>query len=228
MALSATYIGSAGDESGGGHTSFSIAAYNQAAGHLIVVFTSTFEGAGTVSSVTDTAGNTYVRVLAGQGEQNNSTNVFGQIWYAKNCLGNAANVVTVNYSASITFSWCAAVDVAGADTSSPLDTSAVNTGAASTSHTTGAYTTTSANEILFVLDMASNAGFSLNSINNGYSVDATVLGSGGLGHKIVSSIITAETTTVTASASVQFGTVVATFKAATITTGKGAVVVIME
>jgi len=78
-------------------------AYNQAAGHCIVLMMSSYgflpdTGAG---GVTDTAGNTYPgppgQIYAGFGSPNSN---YQEAWYVQNVLGNSANVITVNFGAS--------------------------------------------------------------------------------------------------------------------------------
>jgi len=130
MAQTVTKIG-AGNGNGSNYT---IAAYNQAAGNCIVVGVETFSGTPTIS---DTAGNTYATAVTQTISGAKST-----IFYAKNCLGNAANVITINTSSG--FSSAIAWDISGCDLTSPLSVTAVstNSSAAATAYSQGFSTLT--------------------------------------------------------------------------------------
>lgn len=116
MALTCTLAGSV--VAGGSANPLTIPAYNQVAGNCAVICTSTYIN--TVSSVADTAGNVWVPLYAGSGYAGANTMTL-QIWYAKNCKGNAANVITITYSGAPSFSAAFYYDIAGADISTPLD-----------------------------------------------------------------------------------------------------------
>jgi hypothetical protein len=80
---------------GGSSTTIASAATSLTTGNLIVV---QFRVVGTVSTVTDTAGNTYVLGQAGP------TAVSGtkfESWYCLNATGHASNVVTVTFTGSV-------------------------------------------------------------------------------------------------------------------------------
>lgn len=214
--VSAVFIGSNGVTTNVGTQLFSLPSYNQSSGHLIVVGTQTNNnGAGVqINSVSDTAGNTYVRLFSDNGFQ--GYNPFGnnimQFFYAVNCLGNANNVITVNYNTTISFCMAAAYDVSGIVSSNPVDSSSKNTGT-SASMTSGAYTTTQPNEFLaaFIIFASTDT---INSGNQGYTVDVSVIPAGGnaaSAHKTVSTTLTNETVTFTAASSQQFGVITASF-----------------
>lgn len=70
---------------------------NVGAGLLAIVMVAILNGSSqTVSSVTDTAGNTYTS----RGAQSNGTSARIEVWASDNITGNAANKVTVNMSAA--------------------------------------------------------------------------------------------------------------------------------
>jgi hypothetical protein len=148
MGTTTTFIG---DAPVAGLSTVSLAAYNQAATHCIVVGVTWFNVAPT--KVEDTAGNNYVKVpwitIAGT--------VPITFWYAKNCLGNAANVIKVTFAGigilEAVFGW----DVAGADTLNPLANSAQASGS-STTPTSETFNTSVANSsIIFLTE--SQVGF---------------------------------------------------------------------
>jgi hypothetical protein len=137
---------------------------NNTAGNLIVV---AFDYANTVSltSVTDTQGNVYVRaepeMLQG--------GVFSDIFYAKNIKGGA-NSVTVTLSGSA-FLEVFIHEYSGLDTVSPLDVTASSTGSG-TNVDSGPATTNFANELIFghsVMNQvtAPGSGFTARSTLNG-------------------------------------------------------------
>ncbi len=165
-----TGVGTVGFNTSGGAgvPSLASAAFVLTAGHLLVCNAS-WSSITITPTLTDTAGNTFTFVT--------STNVgiinasSGQ-WYAKNTVANAADVVTLHYSSNIGFSWVACNQYSGADITAPFDTSAVGNGAsAAAPATTGAFTTTVANEVLVAgiilntADMSPTAG-------SGYTLEA--------------------------------------------------------
>ncbi len=115
----------------------------QAAGNLNVVAIGWNDTSSSVTSVTDTRGNTYLQA----GTTITGSGLRQAIYFAKNIAGGS-NTVTANFNQA-----AAAVDVriaeySGLDTTNPLDATA---GAAGTSisASSGAATTTSANELIF-------------------------------------------------------------------------------
>jgi len=103
--------------SGSAQTSLATAALNVTTGNLIVV-TVSINSSGTVSSISDTAGNTYHQAT-GCYETYSSSNA-SDIWYAYNVTGNANNVVTVVVSANVNYNAVSQIQYSGA-----LATSAV-------------------------------------------------------------------------------------------------------
>lgn len=83
----------------GSATSITSPATAHTAGNLLVALISCSQGS-SVSSITDTAGNTWIQ--AGEEWVGASTNR-KRIYYAWNCLGHAANVITVNFVAAVTY-----------------------------------------------------------------------------------------------------------------------------
>src|SRR6266542_3306955 len=80
-----------------GGTTITCTAANHATGNLVVVGVHTLTSTDAVSTVTDTAGNSYQR--AGT-KVSSAAGGSGEIWYATNVTGNASNVVTVTFGAS--------------------------------------------------------------------------------------------------------------------------------
>jgi hypothetical protein len=118
----------------------------QTAGNLNLVVVGWNDVTSTVSSLTDTRGNTYQLAI---GPTKRTTFGTQSIYYAKNIAAAAAGANTV----SVTFSGAApAIDVriaeyAGLDRVNPLDVTVGATGANATS-SSGAVTTTNANDLL--------------------------------------------------------------------------------
>jgi hypothetical protein len=112
----------------------------QAAGDLNVVAVSRFDTTTTVASVTDTLGNVYlpIRTTAGNG-------FTLSLYYATNVKAGAGNRITVTFSGNATFPDLRILEYAGV---SALDVSNGATGATATS-SSGAVTTTAANELIF-------------------------------------------------------------------------------
>ncbi len=115
------------------------------AGRLLVCII-TCNNSQTISSLSDTAGNSFTDCAV-----DSSVSGSGRvgIWYAKNITANAANKVTVNYSASTNVRRMFVQEVVGIDTVTPFDIGdGANTGSG-TSMTTNSVATSRPNEILF-------------------------------------------------------------------------------
>src|SRR5581483_4261976 len=94
-----SYINSATPLVGTSGTNIAFSATSLTAGNLIVVQIRWGAVSVTVSSVTDTAGNTYVQAGTDQNMVVGGTD-FLSLWYAQNTIGNASNIVTINFSSS--------------------------------------------------------------------------------------------------------------------------------
>jgi fibronectin type 3 domain-containing protein len=116
----------------------------QAAGDLIVVGLS-WGGGVTVSSVTDTKGNTYALAVG----PTTFSGAASAIYYAKNIVAAAAgaNTVTVTFSAATGTPDLRIAEYSGINTTSPLDVTSASTGTSATS-SSGAATTANANDLL--------------------------------------------------------------------------------
>jgi len=110
------------------------------AGNSIFVYVK-WESVATIT-VADTAGNAYTPLtrLAGTGP------TIGQWFYKLNAAGHASNVVTVTWSASAGFRWVSTVQFSSIATFDVQQ--ATGTSAASTTVTSGSFTTTGAGLIL--------------------------------------------------------------------------------
>jgi len=105
----------------------------------------------TVTSVTDTMGNSYVRAV---GPTMNPGAVTQSIYYAKNIAAAAAggNSVTVRFSVPAVYVDVRILEYSGLDTAAPLDVAAGAAGSAATNDS-GALTTTGPNELLFAANI---------------------------------------------------------------------------
>lgn len=108
---------------------------NTTAGDAIIVPAGVYMT--TISSVTDSQGNTYTQSVANGGNA---------IFVAPNIIGGA-DTVTVHFAASSSFDAAYILEYSGVLTSSPLDQATSATGTGTTANS-GNITTTSANEIL--------------------------------------------------------------------------------
>ena len=128
----------------------------QSAGDLNVVVVGWNDASTTVSSVTDTSGNTYTLAVgptvqpgpAGGGGLSQA------IYYAKNIASAAANgnTVTVSFSAAAVSPDVRILEYSGLNPTSPLDVTAAAVGNSATS-SSGTATTTSASELLVGANM---------------------------------------------------------------------------
>jgi hypothetical protein len=161
------------------------------AGNLIVVTLRGNSGGGSPSpTITDTAGNTYTRI----GSNNKTSgNYFVAMYYAKNCTGNAANVVTWTDTNS-SHKAIAVSQYSGASTTAPLDQHVQNVANGGGSVTSPSYTTTVATERIVI---AAHADASNLATPSGFTAAFTAGTLPGLFGESVSAIQTAATTTVT-------------------------------
>jgi hypothetical protein len=131
------------------HTSNYIGA--QTAGNLNVVSILIPGTTNTVSSVTDTAGNTYTKAIGPVRSANDTL----YIYYAKNIASSTAgNEVTVTLGSNSINAWIDLSEYKGIDTTSPVDGTPVSGTSTTTAIATSSLTTTHACDLLY----ASTAG----------------------------------------------------------------------
>lgn len=183
--------------------------FNLATGSLIVVFAENSTSSTDSQTVTDTAGNTFTPIQTASAD---STHLI-QVFYAKNTTANANDAVTCHFSPSASFLSCLELVYTGADTTAPLDTNFTgNSSTAGTTATSGTFTTTKPNEVL-VAGAVWESGSNVFSAGTGYTKEVTDTNAiGSAEDKIVSSIQTSVTATMTNTASAAWMIVGATFK----------------
>jgi len=119
-------------------------ALNTTSANLIVVCVTYWDTTGTVSSIADTAGNTYVKAIA---HKKVNTNYSAEIWYAEDITGNANNITTVTFDESCGYPWISVSEYSGASDSYSLDdTSSATTGG--TTHEAGNTTASTADSVI--------------------------------------------------------------------------------
>jgi hypothetical protein len=131
----------------------------QTASDLNIVAVGWNDTTSTVSDVTDSLGNTYTLAIG----PTTGTGLTQSIYYAKN-IAAGSNTVTVTFNQAAAFPDVRILEYSGLDTKNPLD---ITAGAAGngTAASSGAATTTSANELIFGAGMtgtvftAAGAGF---------------------------------------------------------------------
>ena len=97
----------------------------------------------TVSRVTDSRGNTYTLAIG----PTTGTGLRQSIYYARN-IAAGSNTVTVTFNPAAAFVDVRVLEYSGLDTANPLDKTAGAVGSGTTA-SSGAATTTSANELIF-------------------------------------------------------------------------------
>jgi hypothetical protein len=115
----------------------------QTLGNLNIVAVGWNDTTSTVAGITDTRGNTYTLAIG----PTTGTGLRQSIYYAKN-IAAGANTVTVTFSKAAAFVDFRVLEYSGLDTANPLDKTAgaVSSG---TTASSGAVTTTAANELIF-------------------------------------------------------------------------------
>ena len=115
----------------------------QTLGNLNIVAVGWNDTTSTVSGITDTRGNTYVLAIG----PTTGTGLRQSIYYAKNIVAGS-NTVTVTFSKAAAFVDVRVLEYSGLDTANPLDQTAGAVGSGTTA-SSGAVTTTAANELIF-------------------------------------------------------------------------------
>ena len=116
---------------------------SQAAGRLNIVVVGWGDTTSSISSVSDSNGNTYSRAVG----PTTNTGLQESVYYAKNIVGGT-NTVTVTFNQAAAYPDVRILEYSGLDPTSPLDVTAAGTGTGTTA-SSGAATTTSANELIF-------------------------------------------------------------------------------
>jgi hypothetical protein len=118
------------------------------AGHTLIVGVSFWPL--DISSVTDVSGDTFTRGLATSIYHNVSGSaIYNNFYYAKSTAGGATSL-TLNFSGGSTYLLVAVAEIAGLNSSAPLDQSGFHESlTATTAWSSAAVTTTAANEYLF-------------------------------------------------------------------------------
>lgn len=136
-----------------------------AAGSLLVLLYQNNNFANNVTSITDSAGNSWVQ--AGS-ELANGSNHLG-IYYCKNAIANAGTV-TVNWATATFYGAIQIMEITGADTSAPLDTgNGVKTGTGTGTALASASFTLSSPEIIVAFSVSNGppvsaaGGYTLNN-----------------------------------------------------------------
>jgi hypothetical protein len=155
--------------------SISAPALKTTTGNCMVVAVSCYQNdpASVVSSVQDTAGNSYTYVTGTDVYANNAGVRF---YICPNATGNAANVIKVNFSSNQTYATCYVWEVVGAALSSPVETVSTGTGN-STTPLTGNLVTSNANDLILAFCWSPQATFT-STPNSGYVASLTYLGAG--------------------------------------------------
>ena len=133
----------------------------QTAGNLNIVAVGWGDTTSSISSVSDTTGNTYVLAVG----PTTTTGLQQSIYYAKNITAGS-NTVTVTFNQSAAFPDVRILEYSGLETSAALDVTAAAVGTG-TNANSGAATTTSANELLF--GAGSTAGTSYIGAGTGFT-----------------------------------------------------------
>lgn len=116
----------AGYANPGTTTTAQTAVQNVTTGNFLVVFVGWNTSGVSVTSVVDTAGNTYTPLT----QRASSTFAFGQLFYSVNVSGNASNKVTVTFSGTVTNCRVYSAQYSGIATSAAYDEESNNGSAA--------------------------------------------------------------------------------------------------
>lgn len=204
------YVNSATPITAGSGAAVAFGATSLTGGNALVVVIR-WSSAVTVSSITDTALNTYTQV-----KTQNMGSDHSAMWYAQGVTGNASNVVTINFSAAATNVYAVNAQYSGLATSSALDAT-VSGSATGTTVTSPAFSTVQASEVIvigFAAAGGSGTGFTPSGTSGTYT-SRSIEGNNvaGVADFIASSTQSGATATWTWTTSDTIGILVGTFKA---------------
>jgi hypothetical protein len=152
----------------------------QTAGNLNLVAVGWGDTTSSISSITDTRGNTYTPAVG----PTKGTGLQQSVYYAKNIVGGS-NTVTVKFNQAAAYPDVRIVEYSGLDPTSPLDVTKAGTGTGPAANS-GSATTTSSNELIFGAGTsahhftAAGSGFASRVINiYGSIAEDEVVGSSG-------------------------------------------------
>jgi len=157
-------------------------------GHTIILAI-TENATGNTWAISDTAGNTYVQAVT----KLNSTLYRSDIWYAKNCLGNAANAITITGGTGNM--GVVQYEAIGLDLSSPVDKTMVGASTSTNPVTAASGTLSQAQEI--VLSVLASADTSTGNISAAGGYELGAYGALATNYSIASAYKTVNATTTT-------------------------------
>lgn len=218
--MAIAYVNSANPIVNGSGTDVAFDATSLTAGNLIAVEIR-WSGSGiTITSITDTAGNTYVQ--AGTDIDTVALGAHVALWYAQNTAGNGSNIVTIHFSGGGGSGvYVTNAQYSGLATSNALDTTD-RAAATSTSVTSAGFTTTTANQLIVsVVGVEGGSGSTLTPSGTSGSYTTRSMSNVGVDVAGIADIIVAatqsgKTATWTSTASDSIAILVATFKDATV------------
>jgi hypothetical protein len=160
------------------------------AGHTLIVGVSFWPL--DISSVTDGSGDTFTRGLATSVFHNTSGSaLYTNFYYAKTTAGGTTSL-TLNFSGGSTYLLVSVAEVAGLNSSTPLDQSAFHDSlTATTAWSSAAVTTTAANEYLFSWAATGASNPSCSSPSSGWTIESQTNDSNGATVCLLDRIVTA-------------------------------------
>jgi hypothetical protein len=182
------------------------------AGHTLIVGVSFWPL--DLTSVTDGSGDTFTRGLATPIFHDSSGLSYNNFYYVKSTAGGATSL-TLNFSGGNTYLLVAVAEVAGLDSSAPLDKSGFHDSLTATAAwSSAAVTTTAANEYLFSWAATEASNPSCSSPASGWTIESQINDSGGATVCLLDRIVSATGSyqaSVTASSAQNYAMEIVTF-----------------
>ena len=191
-------------EPGAGTTALAAGAMPTTTGNTIVAFIRR-GGGGPVTSVTNTAAQTFTNVAAATVTQAGIGTI--ETWYLQNATGNAADVITANASVALTFASIHVLEIAGAPASGALDIGAAGNNTVG-NPATGTFSTAQAAEIVCAMATAGGGtGLTLPLVAGAAATEATcdTVGTNGYNSRSWYQIQSTSQSGITAAATVSSG-----------------------
>lgn len=163
----------AGDTGGGAATSAATSATSLTAGNAVYCAAFFQNGCGSVTlSISDTAANAYTAIGTRQDE---AGSLCSQAFYAKNVAGNASNVYTVAASNNASDLSISCLQMNGASTTAPLNTSSQTNAGGATVNTLAAASLDAAANSLMVVGVSDYAITRTWTADTGYTANSACI-----------------------------------------------------
>lgn len=206
MAITRVQWAEGGDDAADGTSIATSPAFSASAGNAMVVIVRAYQGGAgqDVTSIVDTAGNTYTVQAKYRG-----SDPYMWVASAENITAHASNIVTANFDSGLQYRWIVAIEYAGVATAGSFDLANTNNQGAATDLVSTSFSTAMTDEV--VVMGASQNTFTTFSAGTDFTLLSGTLGGasnyGGVEEYITTSQLSSYTAHITSDTSAQYTTI---------------------